>query len=153
MFVIQLKKCKDPAVSMPQIYLRPKQFEYFSTSSIYTLIGVGIFKRFVPTTGDLARRMRGISQLKYRRQELVSDLYNLEVYTRTMETRHWIGMVLFIAIAWVLKSEYSVFDYLFVSALFLIVNVYPILLQRHNRIRILNLLELKGHPSPYINRT
>lgn len=138
---------------MPQIYLRPKRFEYFGTSSIYTLIGVGIFKRFVPTTGDIARRMRGISQLKYRRQELVSDLYNLEMYTRTMETRHWIGMVLFIAIAWVMKSEYSVFDYLFVSALFLIVNVYPILLQRHNRIRILNLLELKGHPSPYINRT
>jgi glycosyl-4,4'-diaponeurosporenoate acyltransferase len=138
---------------MPQIYLRPKQFEYFGTSSIYTLIGVGFFKRFVPTTGDLARRMRGISQLKYRRQELVSDLYNLEVYTRTMETRHWIGMVLFIAIALVLKAEYSVFDYLLVSALFLIVNVYPILLQRHNRIRILNLLALKGHPSPYINRT
>jgi glycosyl-4,4'-diaponeurosporenoate acyltransferase len=137
---------------MPLIYLRPKQFEYFGTTSIYTLIGVGIFKRFVPTTGDIARRMRGISQLKYRRQELVSDLYNLEMYTRTLETRHWIGMVLFIAIAWVMKSEYSVFDYLLVSALFLIVNVYPILLQRHNRIRILNLLKLKGHPSPYINR-
>lgn len=97
--------------------------------------------------------MRGISQLKYRRQELVSDLYELEMYTRTMETRHWIGMVLFIAIAWVLKAEYSVFDYLLVSAIFLIVNVYPILLQRHNRIRILNLLESKGHPSPYIKRT
>jgi glycosyl-4,4'-diaponeurosporenoate acyltransferase len=137
---------------MPRIYLRPKQFEYFGTSSIYTLIGVGIFKRFVPTTGDIARRLRGISQLKYRRDDLVSDLYNLETYTRTIETRHWMGMVLFIAIAWIAKAEYSVFDYVFVSALFLVVNVYPILLQRHNRIRILNLLELKGHPSPYIKR-
>jgi glycosyl-4,4'-diaponeurosporenoate acyltransferase len=134
------------------MYFRPKQFEYYGTSTIYTLIGVEIFKRFVPTTGDIARRVRGISQLKYRRQELVSDLYKLEMYTRTVETRHWIGMVLFIAIASIVKSDYGLFDYLFVSSLFLTVNVYPIMLQRHNRIRILNLLELAGHPSPYINR-
>lgn len=134
---------------MPRVYLRPKQFEYFGATSIYTLIGVRIFKRFVPTTGDIARRIKRVSQLKYRRQELVGDLYKLEFYTRATETRHWVGMVLFIPIAWVVKSDYSLFDYLFVSVLFLIVNVYPILLQRHNRIRILNLLQSKGYASPY----
>lgn len=138
---------------MSHLYFQPKRFEYYGQSSIYTWIGITIFKRFVPTTGDIARRVMGITQLRYRREHLASDLDEIENHTRVVETRHWIGMVLFVAIALVVKSEYSVFDYLFVAALFLVVNVYPILLQRHNRIRILNLMKSKGYRSPYAKQS
>ncbi|MEM8857073.1 MAG: hypothetical protein AAGD96_02050 [Chloroflexota bacterium] len=130
-------------------YLEPKQFERLGNSSIYMLIGIAFFKRFVPTTGDLARRLWGITQLEYDRNSLANRLYLLELKTRSLEIRHWIGMLIFSIIAFVIKTDYSLFDYFFITILFLLVNVYPILLQRHNRIRILNLLESMGHPSPY----
>ena len=130
-------------------YFRPKRFEFAGTDSVYRVVGIRFFKKYLPTTGDLARRMKGITQIRYRQEDPFADLYAHERKTRTLEFRHWIGMVLFVALALIFQKDYSGFDYVFVSLLFLVINVYPILLQRHTRVRILKALERFGQPSPY----
>jgi hypothetical protein len=129
-------------------YYKPKNFEFFRRDSIYSLIGIRTFKKFVPTTGDLARRNKK-KLIKINSKNQINELYKYELKTRTLELRHLIGMAIFIFFIFVLKKEYELFDYVFVSVLFLTVNIYPILLQRHNRIRVLNVLKRFGKESPY----
>lgn len=130
-------------------YFAPKRFEHYRRGSIYTWFGVKIFKKFVPTTGDLARKWKGIQQIKMNQQDRFSELLKYELKTRSFELRHWLGMIVFIVLLFVIQKHYSIFDYVFVTVMFLVVNIYPILLQRHNRIRILNVLKRYEQTSPY----
>jgi uncharacterized integral membrane protein len=66
--------------------------------------------------------------------------------TRRYEWRHWIGCVVFILLAILIDQqsngrEFTVLDGVFLVALNLVINVYPIMLQRYNRVRIMRVLE------------
>lgn len=69
--------------------------------------------------------------------------------TRKWEFRHLIGMIGFLIIAGAIEKHYKLSDYIFVSLLFLLINIYPIALQRHNRIRIINVLKGQNQNTPY----
>jgi hypothetical protein len=45
--------------SLMQIYFKPKKFEYRGKSSIYALLGVTLFKKYVPTSGDAMMKIAG----------------------------------------------------------------------------------------------
>ncbi len=130
-------------------YFKPKSFEYKGSRSIYVYIGINQFKKYLPTSGDLVYRLWNKKHLKFDSKERDKELLRFEMQTRRWEFRHILGMIGFLVIALLLDEEYTILDYIFISMLFLIINVYPIILQRHNRIRIINILEKQQLENPY----
>lgn len=130
-------------------YFKPRKFEYSGRSSIYKYIGINLFKKYLPTNGDLVYRYWGKKHLGFKSIEKYQPLLRLEMQTRKWEFRHLVGMIGFLVIAVAMETNYKLSDYIFVSLLFLLINIYPIALQRHNRIRIINVLKGQNQNSPY----
>lgn len=132
-----------------KMYFKPSMFEYYGRSSIYKYIGINIFKKYLPTSGDLVYRFLGKKHLRFKSTKKYQELLKLEKQTRKWEFRHIIGMIGFVVVAGVIEKQYEPFDYVFLSILFLLLNIYPIALQRHNRIRIVNVLKRQNQNTPY----
>ena len=132
-------------------YFRPKKFEYYRDITIYELIGIKIYKKYLPTTGDLARRRKKIKQINLRSSNRYEELYRYERKTRNYEWRHIIGAILFILFRFLFDSKLrlTVIDFTLLPAMNLYINIYPIFLQRYNRIRILRILKKNKKLSPY----
>ena len=120
-------------------YFRPKKIEYFRNKTIYDLIGIKIFKKYLPTTGDLARRRKKIKQIELTSSDRYKELYRYELKTRNYEWRHIIGAIIFVVIRFLFDSElrFTIWDLTLLPLMNLYINIYPIFLQRYNRIRIL----------------
>lgn len=127
-------------------YFRPKSWEIVRGTTIYSFLGIRFFKTFMPITGD------GLVHQKQRASGDIDTLHLLQLYerkTRAYELRHWVGIMGTIIIACYVPHQFTLFDYSFLLLLTLIVNIYPIALQRHNRIRIykaINMLKIKHPP-------
>lgn len=115
-------------------YFRPRPFE---SGPFYPCLGVRIYKKFLPTSGELVSRLRGIDRLKIvttgSRQQA---LRNYELQTRVWEGRHLMSAVLLQA--WALTGGVLMGAQQFwaCTVINLLVNVYPIMVQRLNRARI-----------------
>lgn len=131
------------------LYFKPKTFEICRNRIIYELIGIKVYKKYLPTTGDIVRKRRKITQIKIGAVDKIDELYKYERQTRNYEWRHLIGLLIFILLTLLIERKFMVFDWLFLTVLNLCVNIYPIFLQRYNRIRIIKVLERNGEPSPY----
>lgn len=133
-----------------QFYFEPKPFELFKGRSIYEWMGIRTYKKFLPTTGDLARKQKKIRQIQVSRTDRITELRNYEKQTRKYEWRHLLGMLLFILLAVFIDKKWTLFDWCFLTGLNLYVNVYPIFLQRYNRTRIIELLRKLGEENPIL---
>lgn len=130
-------------------YFKPKTFEGLQDKTIYEKIGIKIYKKYLPTTGDMMRRWRKIKQINIGKTDKIEELYKYERKTRNYEWRHIIGAISLIVLASFLDRKLTLFDYIFLTLLNLYINIYPIFLQRYNRIRIIKILKNCGHPDPY----
>ena len=130
-------------------YFKPKKFELFRNGTIYDLVGIKIYKKYLPSTGDLVRKWRNIKQIKIGTFGRLDELYRYERKTRNYELRHIFGAILLIILSLMLDRKLTLFDWIFLPALNLYINIYPIFLQRYNRIRIINLLQSYGYQNPY----
>jgi len=132
-------------------YFRPKKFEYYRDRTIYDLIGVKIYKKYLPTTGDLVSRKREIKQIDLTKSNRYEELYRYERKTRNYEWRHIIGAIVFVAIRFLFDSSLrlTILDFTILPIMNLYINIYPIFLQRYNRIRILKILKNNNKPLPY----
>ena len=130
-------------------YFKPKKFEFYRDNTIYELIGIKIYKKYLPTTGDIARKRRKITQIKISKADIIDELYKYERKTRDYEWRHIIGAIVFIILTFILDRKLTALDWIFLPALNLYINIYPIFLQRYNRIRIIKILHNLGQPSPF----
>jgi 23S rRNA maturation-related 3'-5' exoribonuclease YhaM len=130
-------------------YFKPKKFEFYRDNTIYELIGIKIYKKYLPTTGDIARKRRKITQIKISKVDIIDELYKYERKTRDYEWRHIIGAIVFIILTFILDRKLTALDWIFLPALNLYINIYPIFLQRYNRIRIIKILHNLGQPSPF----
>jgi glycosyl-4,4'-diaponeurosporenoate acyltransferase len=130
-------------------YFKPKKFELYRNKTIYEFVGIKVYKKYLPTTGDIVRKWRNIVQIRPDRSKRISELYRYERQTRTYEIRHIIGTIVFVALVFVVDKKLNLFDMAFLTALNLYVNIYPIILQRHNRIRVIKVLLKNGEQSPY----
>jgi hypothetical protein len=130
-------------------YFKPKKFEFYRYNTIYELIGIKIYKKYLPTTGDIARKRRKITQIKISKADIIDELYKYERKTRDYEWRHIIGAIVFIILTFILDRKLTALDWIFLPALNLYINIYPIFLQRYNRIRIIKILHNLGQPSPF----
>ncbi len=122
-----------------------------SNGTIYDLIGIKLYKKYLPSTGDLVRKWRNIKQIKIGTTGRLNELYRYERKTRNYELRHIFGAMLLIILSFLLDRKLTLFDWIFLPALNLYVNIYPIFLQRYNRMRIINLLQSQGYKNPYVS--
>lgn len=123
-----------------ETYFRPKSFE---STELYEKLGIKTFKKYLPTSGDLVNKYiwhGSISPLPKSgsRRERVQKM---ESVTRVYEGIHLGMFAVYQALA--MKADaYSEPRIATIAAgLQLGVNVYPIMLQRYNRLRAYHILD------------
>ena len=123
------------------IWFRPKRFE---SERLYERLGALIIKRYVPTGGDLV--MLWLRRNHPERRWVTSDLMSLRKYegrTRLNESIHLVGFVGFVALAAekFVSETLSVRGLMIALALNLVFGLWPVILQRYNRLRLYRAIE------------
>jgi glycosyl-4,4'-diaponeurosporenoate acyltransferase len=130
-------------------YFQPKRFETFHGKSVYSYLGIKFFKRHLLLTDLILFRARGKSQLDLSSREMEAELERLAWQTRRDETIHVACMIVIAAVALAKGHALSPAQWAGLFAINLYANLYPIFLQRHNRMRLIKLLaRLKRAISP-----
>ena len=134
----------------PRSVYRLRAFE--QSGRLYELLGVRFFRRFVPD-GDAANRWRRRREPAFRMIRNRQDALEFVQRTEQSEKGHLVMLVLgamSAAFAWAIDWRgWAV--YLTVGNV--LVNVYPILLQRYTRARLLNLASgLRREPPRSVRR-
>ncbi len=117
-------------------YFEPKRFERAGGCRIYRLAGVRIFKRYLPTSGDLVSRWRGISRIKRTDGGLRLAVVRYERITRSYEARHIFGALSMLAINWWAIAVHGKGSWIALLAANALINGYPMMIQRYNRVRL-----------------
>jgi len=124
--------------SLSNQYFRPRERE----ASIYERLGVRRFKRYLPTGGDIYANLMKWHPILDRADGLVATLSRFERRTRLAETTHLVTFIFFATIAVVGFAAGGRLVFIFLLTMFNVgFNVYPIMVQRYNRHRLLRLLE------------
>ena len=121
-------------------YFEPNRLELRGERSIYELLGVRFFKRYLLPTELLVNRLRGGTAMHGGQDELKVELKRLEWETKRNEVIHLLALLLITCILLVKSPQLSAMQILLIFAINLYVNMYPIFVQRYNRLRIVRLL-------------
>lgn len=122
-------------------YFNPKYFEVYKNKSIYEYLGIKHFKKYLITDGDLVRRWRNIKQINLKANDRIGNLKKAEQETRKYEIIHLFFLLMTILIIAFNFQKFSPLQWVIINIINLYANIYPIFLQRYNRIRILKLLK------------
>jgi glycosyl-4,4'-diaponeurosporenoate acyltransferase len=126
------------------VWFRPKRFE---SERLYEKLGARILKRYVPTGGDLVlRRLRRRNPAIRWVTASVHSLRSYERRTRLNESVHLIGFVgfLVLAVSKFTSGSLSAFALAVALALDLILGLWPVVLQRYNRLRLYRVIEARA---------
>jgi hypothetical protein len=132
---------------IPDGYYRPCAVERWRNGHIYEVLGVRAYKWWLPTGGDRARLTTGKHAIRsYSRSssDCRQQLEDLEGSTHRFEAWHLLGAVV---MAGLTAPNLWGGDFLSSSLLIavnLAVNIYPIMTQRYNRVRIEAVLRRMG---------
>jgi glycosyl-4,4'-diaponeurosporenoate acyltransferase len=121
-------------------YFEPNRLELWGERSIYELFGVRFFKRYLLPNELLVNRLRGGRAMQGGQDVLKVELKRLEWETKRNEVIHLLALLLITCILLVKSPQLSAMEVLLIFAINLYVNVYPIFVQRYNRLRIVRLL-------------
>lgn len=113
-------------------------------TSFYKWIGVILFKKIVPTGGDFwlktinKRRKKKIRVIKNR-----EDAIGWTIFTIIVECLHIMGFLVmnYFIVKILLNQRWN--TGLFIITLNLLINVYPIFIQRYNRIRMIQIFGIE----------
>lgn len=122
-------------------YFTLKAVEKWRHGGLYRCLGVPLFKHYVPTSGDWIARRRGERRIPPGGHSALRDLRNYERRTRLIEWRHLGG---FVAMGAGIELTGTLLGSTAVAWLWLAniaLNLYPIMLQRYNRLRIGRVLQ------------
>ena len=122
--------------SVFDVWFRPKGFE---SERLYQRLGALLIKRYVPTGGDLV--MQSLRRHHPSRRWVTSSLKSLCRYerkTRLNESIHLIGFVGFsvLAASKFASGSLTAFGLTVALVLNLILGLWPVVLQRYNRLRL-----------------
>lgn len=117
-------------------YFSPLPFERAGSGRIYQRLGIRVYKRYLPTSGDLVSRFRGVRHVDRSGIGLQPSLQRIERRTRAYEARHIFGALSMLAISWWSIAVPHHGNWLALSLANLLINGYPIMLQRYNRTRV-----------------
>jgi len=117
---------------MLEKYFEPKSFE---SKEFYERLGVKKFKKIVPTGGDYVNKLFKFKIIKNK-----GNLETLINFTKRLEIMHLtLGVVYSILMAKnLIDEEYH--NGVITFGMNALINIYPIMLQRYNRIRANNIL-------------
>lgn len=121
-------------------YFRPKRFEEIRGRSIYTFLGVSFFKKYLLLTDLIFFRLRNKKQMDITNKGLLHELKRLEWQTQRDEATHLVFIVLIAVIVLKNWTNISLAQFITIFLLNLYANVFPIFVQRHNRMRLLRVL-------------
>ena len=118
------------------VWFRPKRFE---SERFYKRLGALVIKRYVPTGGDLV--MRRLRRNHPERNWVTSGLQSLRRYeqkTRLNESIHFVSFLGFtsLAVSKFASGSFSNLGLILALALNLSFGLWPVLLQRYNRVRL-----------------
>lgn len=121
-------------------YFEPQSFERYHSRTIYEYLGVKTFKKYLITDGDLVRRWRGIKQISHHQENRIEELKKAVRETIKFEVIHLFFLLLSILIVVSQYQEMTLLKLSIIVVINLYANIYPIFLQRYNRIRLLRVL-------------
>lgn len=121
-------------------YFKPKRFEEFRGKSIYEYLGVAFFIKYLLLTDLIMFRLRKKNHLSIK-NGIENELKRLEWQTRRDEFIHFISMLVIAALVIKHSETVSPMQWVLIFLINLYVNIYPIFVQRHNRIRLTKLLD------------
>lgn len=134
-------------------YFEPKPFESFREGLIYRWLGIRFYKRYLPTSGDIVSQWRGERRIPAYSNHTELDLLRYEQTTRSYEGRHIFGAIVMLMISWWSIAIYDKGDWVTLVIANMLINGYPIMLQRYNRIRLRTLLSrIHKHSRPHHGR-
>jgi glycosyl-4,4'-diaponeurosporenoate acyltransferase len=122
-------------------YFEPSRLELWGERSIYELLGVRFFKRHLLPTELLANCLRSGKAMQGGKDVLKVGLKRLEWETKRNEVIHLLALLLIMCILLVKSPQLSAMQVLLIFAINLYVNVYPIFVQRYNRLRIVRVMK------------
>lgn len=120
-------------------YFKPKRFEEFRGKSIYEYLGVTFFIKYLLLTDLIMFRLRKKSHIS-RKNGIENELRRLEWQTRRDESIHLVSMLVIAGLVIRHSESISSVQWIFIFLINLYANIYPIFVQRHNRIRLRRLL-------------
>lgn len=129
-------------------YFNPKKFELCKDRTIYDFLAIRWFKKYLITDGDLVRRWRKVKSINPGNNK-IHELYKAERETKKYEIIHLIFLLIFIIIVAIKFKSITQLNWIIILLINLYANIYPIFLQRYNRIRIIRVLLKRGCKSPY----
>ncbi len=126
-------------------YFEPKFWERWNNGLVYKCLGVHAFKKVVPTGGTYMNRIKGYHPISGT-DDLEESLKRYEPRTKVIEKMHLFFGVIFAGFnVYGITNGLPLIDYPLAANL--IINVYPLMLQRYNRALIYNKLdELEKKP-------
>lgn len=118
-------------------YFTPKDFE--SSGELYEALGIRYFKKYLPT-GDMRGGTFGYKRF---RDLSIEQLVRYEKWTRLYETVHLTGFSVMTTYTVLDLANKNYWVAAITATLNIMVNIYPLMLQRYNRSRVNNILEKK----------
>lgn len=125
-------------------YFEPNPLELRGEGAIYEFLGVRFFKKYLLPTELLVNRLRGGKAMQGG-QDIRAQLKRLEWETKRNEVIHLMALLLIAYLLLARSQQLSVLQWLLIFAINLYVNVYPIFLQRYNRVRLIRILGRRIH--------
>jgi hypothetical protein len=127
------------------VWFRPKSFE---SERLYERLGALLLKRYVPTGGDLV--MKRLRRNHPGRRWVTANLQSLRRYeqrTRLNESLHLIGFMVFMVL--IVKrfaaGSLPLFGLTVALTANLILGLWPVVLQRYNRLRLYRTIHIHPH--------
>jgi hypothetical protein len=127
------------------VWFRPKGFE---SERLYERLGALLLKRYVPTGGDLVmQRLRRHHPGRRWVTPSIQSLRRYERRTRLNESIHLIGFIAFAVLAAKKFASESLTAFGLTVALILnlLLGLWPVVLQRYNRLRLYRAIKLHSH--------
>ena len=133
-----------PRFSIFDFWFQPKWFE---SERLYERLGALVLKRYVPTGGDLV--MQRLRRHHPERRWVTVSLQSLRSYearTRLNESIHLIGFIGFTALATTkfASGALTTFGLATAMGLNLFLGLWPIVLQRYNRLRLYRAIDARS---------
>src|SRR5258706_15766097 len=117
-------------------WFEPKSFEQYP--GLYENLGVKEFKKYMPISGDLIYRLvwKKFGELDMVKPHSLESLKTMENFTRFYEATHLAGFAVMSAEMGATFAHHDISGTLFLGLLNALANIYPIMVQRYNRIRL-----------------
>ncbi|WP_409079701.1 hypothetical protein [Salibacter sp.] len=119
-------------------------FNFERNTRFYEKIGIRTFKYLVPTCGDLWIKLyQRIFKKKVSLTTTRKKAVHFATMTQVYELIHYFGFALLLTINIIVLLQGKINSTIWIFLMNIVVNLYPIILNRYNRIRLSKIYDIK----------